>query len=166
VSTQTGGQVWWIGVVYIIIGGLFAFAALLGWGLSVFAILNNRDKRNKSLLALLFILIMLLTVFAVSTLFIVSIVFSTNIASIPLKDSERGQFACAIDSGSSCTNCGNDEGLRECPEWSTEDVMAVVRTSLKLSATVAAIFWVYAVGALRFGILLRRHILMYQIAYV
>lgn len=45
----------WVGVLYMVSGALFFLAAILGWSISVFSILNSRDKRNKSIGVLLFI---------------------------------------------------------------------------------------------------------------
>ena len=43
---------------------------------------------------------------------------------------------------------------------------AVIQTQLKASATLAVLFMLYSLGALRFGFMLRQHISMYQIDYV
>lgn len=91
---------------------------------------------------------------------------STSLVDVPLSDSERGRIACLIDGSQSCTFCDNKSDLRECPEWEENEVVRVLQTQLKQSATVAAIFWLYAVSALRFGFALRKHISMYEIDYV
>jgi hypothetical protein len=85
---------------------------------------------------------------------------------VGLKEGQRARIACSIDTVDSCTLCGNRLGLTECPEWSTEDVFKVLQTQLKQSATLAAIFLVYSLGALRFGFVLRKHVRQYQIDYV
>ena len=45
--------------------GTFFLAALLGWFISAFSVLNNRDKAHKQIAILLFIATMLLTVLSV-----------------------------------------------------------------------------------------------------
>jgi hypothetical protein len=82
-----------------------------------------------------------------------------------MNDEIRGILACSISAGS-CTFCDNDEGMPRCPQWSEDDVKAVLKTQLKGSATLAALFMFYSLGALRFGFTLRTHISMYQIDYV
>mmetsp|Transcript_39667 Transcript_39667/g.55931 ORF Transcript_39667/g.55931 Transcript_39667/m.55931 type:complete len:117 (+) Transcript_39667:117-467(+) len=109
-----------------------------------------------------------LPVFAVisGAIFTGSILISTSLIDVPLTDSERGVVACVIDTAESCSFCENKDGLRECPEWSDNEVTKVLQTQLKQSATLAAIFILYSIGALRFGFVLRKHISMYQIDYV
>lgn len=55
----------WPGLVYLIAAALYALAALLGYCISRFAILNTRDKHAKSFMVYLFIAVMLLTLSAV-----------------------------------------------------------------------------------------------------
>jgi hypothetical protein len=45
-------------------------------------------------------------------------------------------------------------------------VLRVLQTQYRSSAALAAIFIIYAISALRFGFLLRKHISLYQIDYV
>ena len=54
-SVHTESNNAWIGVLYIVCGATFFIAALLGWFISAFSILNSRDKRNKNLAVLFFI---------------------------------------------------------------------------------------------------------------
>ena len=56
--------------------------------------------------------------------------------------------------------------MRQCPEWTDSDILKVLQTQLKQSATLAAIFLIYAFSALRFGFILRSHVSRYQIEYV
>ena len=59
----------------------------------------------------------------------------------------------------------DDPELR-CPEWTLDEVTKVLQSQLKQSATLAAIFIVYAVAVLRFGFVLRGHLSKYEIDYV
>jgi hypothetical protein len=52
------------------------------------------------------------------------------------------------------------------PSLFLSSVVKVLLTQYKSSAAFAAIFILYAISAVRFGILLKRHISMYQIDYV
>lgn len=56
------------GVAYCVGGICYVIAAILGYCISKFAILNSRDKHTKSCMVLLFILVMLVTIFAMGTL--------------------------------------------------------------------------------------------------
>jgi uncharacterized Tic20 family protein len=55
----------WPGVVYFISGGLFFFAALLGWFISTVSILNAHDKRIKNFAISVFIGTLILTLLSV-----------------------------------------------------------------------------------------------------
>ena len=101
----------------------------------------------------------------IAIIFATSVFHSVTIVDVPLDDNQRGKAACNI-SAPTCSYCGNTVGERECPEWTHDDVLSVIRTQLKQSATLAAIFLIYSMGALRFGFVLRKHIRMYQIDYV
>lgn len=156
----------WIGVVYLVCGLTFFISGLLGWFISAFSILNSRDKRNKICAVLLFITLMMGTILLIGTIFSASIAWSVNLVTYPITDDLRGIISCSIDTATSCSQCNNPFDLRECPEWSTEDVVRILRTQLKQSATLAAIVLIYSVGSLRFGFILRKHIASYQIDYV
>jgi hypothetical protein len=110
-------------------------------------------------------------------IFIASLVYSLDIVRVSLRDPRRGNIACYVDASDSCTNCCNlnplaederecNESEPQCPEWTSRDVSRVIQTQLKQSATLAAIFFIYAFSALRFGFDLRRSQSKYQIAYV
>jgi len=83
-----------------------------------------------------------------------------------------------VDAADSCSNCeclnsDFEEGEGECdmdiamcPEWTSQDVSKIIQTQLKQCATLAAICFIYAFSALRFGLDLRRAQSKYQIAYV
>jgi hypothetical protein len=101
-----------------------------------------------------------------AAIFMASLIYSVNLVDVPLTDRLRGDIACYIDSAQGCTQCNNLDGLQECPEWSDDDVIKVIQTQLKQSATLAAIFLLYAFSSLRFGFVLRSHISRYQIDYV
>jgi len=64
-SIGAGSENFWPGVMYLVAGGLYAFAALQGYFISHFAVLNARDKRTKSFSVALFIFVMLLTILIV-----------------------------------------------------------------------------------------------------
>lgn len=51
-------------------------------------------------------------------------------------------------------------------EWTSQDVSKIIQTQLKQSATLAAIFFLYAFSALRFGFSLRASVSKYEIDYV
>jgi len=89
------------------------------------------------------------------------------------------KIACLLDMDGSCTGCDShvevcpewskdDDALCDevCPEWSKDDVERVLQTITKQSATIAAIFLVYALATLKYGFVLFRHVSRYQIEYV
>ena len=156
----------WIGLAYFLSGGAFTLAALVGYFLQFYSVLNSRQRRIKQGVVVLFIGTIVVTVFAVGTIFATSLIYSLNIVDFQL-ESWR-QIACFLDSGGSCTGC-NDPTVQEeniCPEWEEADVDSVLQTILKQSATLAAIFLVYAGVTLRYGLVLFRHVSRYQIEYV
>ena len=155
----------WPGILYLVAAVLYTFAALLGYCISKFAILNARDKRTKRFMVILYIFVLLLTLISVAVLFVGSVLLSTRYVDTTIDYELRGALACSISAGS-CSYCNNDSGLTECPEWSEADVTKVLKAQLKASATLAALFMVYSLGALRFGFTLQHHISMYQIDYV
>lgn len=113
----------WPGVMYLIAAALYAMAALLGYCMSRFSILNSRDKRTKSFMVLLFILVMTLSLLSVAVLFVGCVLLSTSYVDNTMNDELRGNLACSISAGS-CSDCDNDEGLPQCPQWSEDDVSA------------------------------------------
>jgi len=62
--------------------------------------------------------------------------------------------------------CDASDLSRMCLEWTSQDVSKIIQTQLKQCATLAAICFIYAFSALRFGLDLRRAQSKYQIAYV
>jgi hypothetical protein len=169
---ETGSEVFWVGVAYISSSGSFLVAALLGWFISGYSVLNSRDKQHKKIAVSLFITTIILTIFFVGAIFAASVVFSVDIVDYGINDDDRGQIACSVDTANSCTNCfdkndiNNRNEMRQCPEWTDSDILKVLQTQLKQSATLAAIFLIYAFSALRFGFILRSHVSRYQIEYV
>ncbi len=147
-----------------IFAGLFFVAAVLGWYISNFSILSTGDKRKKLLAIWIFIVTTTLALILLAILFGVSLSFSSSTLSAPVTNETRGDMACRLDFGGGCSRC--DQPINRCPEWSVEDVTTVVKVQAKASATLAAIYIVYAVGAVRVGLKLRKHIAMYQIEYV
>lgn len=110
-------------------------------------------------------------------IFTASLAYSLDIVKVELKDNFRGTIACYVDAVGSCSNCKcldddtciPEEGAEEvviCPEWTSQDVSKIIQTQLKQSATLAAIFFIYAFSALRFGFVLCKAQSKYQIAYV
>ena len=110
----------------------------------------------------MFILVLAINASLLATLFVTSIVWSTR---VELNSAQRGEIACLIDDND-CTNCDAILSTNRCPEWSVDDVTAILQTQLKQSATLAAIFILYAVNVMSYGINLRKHLSQYQIDYV
>ena len=193
-TSSSNSESSWIGVVYLVSAGLFFTAAMLGWFLSTFQIRNSADKKNKNVAVIIFIGklhqklnrtiivdtlhatdtfcsssitgVMAANTVTLATLFVASIIFSADLVNAPIDESARGEVACQIDRGASCTMCDAVLHRDRCPEWTLDDVTKILQTQLKQSATLAAIFILYAISALRFGFLLRKHLSMYQIDYV
>jgi hypothetical protein len=144
--------------------GMFFIEACLGWFMSSYTILSTRDKRTKSVAILTFIS-MMGTLFAMMTiLFVTSVMYATNLAKTPIPNDRRGDIACYIDQGLTCTNC--NELINRCPEWESHDVKKVLQTQAKSSATLAIICVIYTIIALRYGFNARKNLSMYQIEYV
>lgn len=98
-----------------------------------------------------------------------SIAFSISLAETPLSSEARGNIACFLDQANTCTGCNqgaSDTPSTRCPEWTTDDVTKILQTQAKSSASLAAIFLLYALSAMRFGFSTRRYIRLYQIDYV
>lgn len=153
----------WIGILYITSSVLFLVAVLMGWLFSALPIRSNVDKRNKSRALILFIAVQAINALTLGTIFVSSLIWSTN---LNLTDGERGDVACVIND-SDCTQCDEAQSSEDkCPEWTDDEVTSILRTQLKQSATLAAIFILYALNVLNYGIVLRRHLSMYQIDYV
>jgi hypothetical protein len=153
----------WVGILYLATSGLFLVALLIGWFLSGFTIRSNVDKRNKGTAVVVFISVLAINTIVLAALFVSSIVWSTK---VNLNQGQRGDIACMVDENIDCTNCDAVFSKNKCPEWSLEDVESIMRTQLKQSATLAAIFILYAVNVMSYGINLRKHLSMYQIDYV
>jgi hypothetical protein len=92
---------------------------------------------------------------------VISVDFMCN---LHIDDEDRGQIACSYDSVGECSACDSD--ANKCPEWTSEEVSAVLLTQAKGSAAISAIFLIYCLGAIRFGLVMRKRISMYQIAFV
>lgn len=123
-----------------------------------------RHKRRKVVAIYCFIGCLLLAVGTLVAVLCVSVAFSSSVSLKTLSDSTRGDVACFFNTGKSCTRC--DEDVRRCPEWTEQDAASVLETQGKSSATLAAIFTVYALGSIQFGFNIRKHISTYQIEYV
>jgi len=157
-------DVYWIALVYLLSGGAFTLAAIVGYFLQFYTVLNGRQRRWKQLTVIMFIVTIVVTVFSVATIFTTSLLYSFSIVDLPLEQYQ--QIACYLDSGGSCTGCDQEEEDMMCPEWTKDDVQRVLQTIMKQSATLAAIFLVYALITLRYGFVLFRHVSRYQIDYV
>jgi hypothetical protein len=64
-SNESGASLFWIGLCYLVTGVTFTISALLGWFISAKTVLNLRDKTHKEIAVYLFIMMMILTIFAV-----------------------------------------------------------------------------------------------------
>jgi hypothetical protein len=158
-------DVYWIALVYLLSGGAFTLAALVGYFLKFYTVLNRRQRRFKQVVVILFIVTIMMTIFTVATVFATSLIYALDIVDLPLD--QYSLLACYLDSDDgSCTGCDQEDPLLMCPEWTEDDVRRVLETIMKQSATLAAIFLVYALITLRYGFLLFRHVSRYQIEYV
>lgn len=147
-----------------LLAGLFFIAGLLGWYISSFSISRTSDKRKKMVVVVCFIGVMVVDFAVLATIFGNSVAFSAALPAISVDDVTRGNIACYYARNEGCSNCDAVSG--KCPQWSPSDVMKVLQTQAKTSATLAAIVFVYAFGAFRFGFVMRKHIATYQIEYV
>lgn len=165
-SESSGSKSSWIGIVYLVSGGLFLMALLTGWFLSIYTIQNHGDKQTKNAAVILMVIMMAANVVMLGTIFVASILFSANLLVAPIDESQRGEVACTVDRNQTCTQCDALLESNRCPEWTVEEVTTILQGQLKQSATLAAIFIIYAVSVLRFGVTLRKHLSLYQIDYV
>lgn len=160
-----------IAITYVLCGGAFSAAMLIGVFLKCYTVLNSTQRRIKQTIVVFFNGFVVLTIFACTTIFAVSLIYSVTIIGYDSADYSR--MACFIDVDDSCTGCPDaDESFDSvpydsvCPEWTDSDVQRVVQTTMKQSATVAAIFLVYALVTLRYGLLLFQYVSQYKIEYV
>lgn len=158
----------WIGIVFLTSGALFALAASLGIVLKFYTVLNGRQRRIKQAIVVLFIAAIFTTIFTMTTIFITSLIYSLQILELPEYDFRS--IACALDVSGSCTGCHPQfipkDSSDICPEWTDDDVQRVLTTIMKQSATIAAIFIVYALISLRYGFVFFQYVSRYQIEYV
>lgn len=63
ISNDPGIQ--WIGLCYLVTGATFTISALLGWFISAKSVMNLRDKTHKMIAVYIFIIMMIITIFAV-----------------------------------------------------------------------------------------------------
>lgn len=157
----------WIGSVYLVAAAFFCIAMLTGWLLSSFSIQDNLDKKRKNIAVIVFIVVMATNTVLLVTLFVASIVLSAALLESPINEADRGEIACYIDLGGTCSGCGSDSDAgNQCPEWGLDEVTSILQTQLKQSATIAMICFLYCISVLRFGFVLRKHLSLYQIDYV
>lgn len=108
-----------------------------------------------------------MTSLILTAIFVASISYSVALVDIPITPDQQQNIACGVDTADSCSNCDlHIPDAPKCPEWSLDDVKAVLQTQTKGSATLAILFFLYSFSALRFGFVLRKHVTMYQIDYV
>jgi hypothetical protein len=155
---------------------MFFVLALLAWLLWTCPITQTSHKHNKSIAIVVFILISFAMILAMATIF-ASCILEALFLNADISDSVRGAIACSIDQSGSCTNCPEDimilnstESLvlpeSQCPEWSQENVKRILQSQAKTGANLAVICMLYAIGAFRYGLTVRKHIANYKIAYV
>jgi hypothetical protein len=161
-----GAENSWIGSAYLATAVLFCIAMLTGWLLSSLEIQDNVDKKRKNVAVIVFIIVMATNTVLLMTLFVASLVLSAALLESPIDEADRGEIACYVDEGSTCTGCGDSAGGTQCPEWTLDEVTNILQTQLKQSATIAMIFFLYCISVLRFGFVLRKHLSLYQIDYV
>jgi hypothetical protein len=166
-SSSAGHESSWIGIAYLCVASLFLVSLLTGWFLSSFTIRNHGDKQTKNVAVVAMIVMMATNVTLLAVIFVGSILHAAQLSNSPIDEGERGLVACQVDRGVSCTLCDEkNDATDQCPEWTLDEVTQILQTQLKQSAALAAIFILYAVSVLRFGITLRRHLSLYQIDYV
>lgn len=167
---NVGIELEWIAVTYLVSAGTFLITAVLGWGIANVPVMSAAHKRRQLFAVLMFICTVVLTIISVSAIFCASLIYSSTLLDLDLTSEEVSQIACIIDTVNSCSGCNEDNNatlsIPVCPEWSEDDVVRVICTQLKQSAIMAAIFFIYALSALKFGFILRNHIKAYQIDYV
>eukprot|EP00980_Cylindrotheca_fusiformis_P028344 scaffold22592_cov129-Cylindrotheca_fusiformis.AAC.30 len=144
-----GAENSWIGSVYLATAVLFCVAMLTGWLLSSLSIQDNVDKKRKNVAVIVFIIVMATNTVLLVTLFVASLVLSAALLESPIDEADRGEIACYIDQGGSCTGCGDHTAGSQCPEWSLDEVTNILQTQLKQSATIAMIFFLYCISVLR-----------------
>jgi hypothetical protein len=156
----------WIAPLFILASGMFFLLALMAWFLRSYPILSTSHKQHKSIATIAFILMTLLVGAALTTIFCSSIYFNVSLARVPISETARGELACFIDRSGSCTLCNMEPLEAQCLEWSRRDVTRILQSQSKAGAALAAICFLYAVGALRYGFTMRKHIRSYRIEYV
>jgi hypothetical protein len=170
-SGSTGPVTPLIGPLFMGTGVSFLVAAVLAWFLGSFSIYNTGQKHKKSVAIVVFIIIATGLFVVLTALFSASVAYTLALGKeIVITNGERGSIACFLDKVGSCTNCepASEKKLCSecCPEWSVSDVTKVLQSQAKTSATIAAIGLLYASGCLRYGFMLKRVIMNYQIDYV
>jgi hypothetical protein len=175
---------------------MFFILALLAWFIWSYPVTRTSHKRTKLVGITLFIIISFTLILAMTTIFVSCIVESLFLSKRTISDATRGEIACSIDESGSCTLCtdpahftnnGNDTNNNDgtiligdnnntativvpleeqCPEWSRADVTRILQSQAKAGATLAVICVLYALGSFRHGLMVRKHIVNYKIAYV
>lgn len=138
--------------------------AVIGVFLKYYTVLNGKQRRFKQGVVVIFIFTIVVAVIAVLTIFTTSLIYSLNILDPSIFS--HGTIACYLDTGKACSRCDSENPIQRCPEWSKDDVKSILDTILKQSASFAAICFVYAIIALRYGFQLFGYVSRYQIEYV
>ncbi|KAL7537067.1 hypothetical protein ACHAWF_005649 [Thalassiosira exigua] len=125
--TEEVQDMYWIALTYFVSGGAFTLAALIGYVLKFYSVLNGRQKKIKQGVVIAFLVTIVLTLFAVGTIFVTSLIYSLRIVDLPF--AQRGEIACELDQNGSCTGCNESDDALKCPEWSYVGVMTVLQTS-------------------------------------
>ena len=143
---------------------MFCISAVVAWCLNAFPIMNTRDKRGKTVTISGLVVVSFILLFLMATTFSIGIAFCVSLKNFQISDAQRGTIACFIDKSGSCTRC--EETTERCPEWTKDDVTRIMQNQGKASATLSAIFFLYAYTNLQHAFNLRRRIVDYQIDYV
>jgi len=153
----------WIGPMYIAASSLFALASLLSLLIARLSIYNTAQKWRKFLAIFCFIIVSVLLVVFLVIIFVGSIYLSSYLRGATVPDNARGSFACAVDKGRSCTMCDASSG--QCPEWTSNDVLRVLRSQTKASASLSGIYLIYTWKIIQFGVNLWKVNQSYQIGF-
>lgn len=166
VSERVNSENRWMGTAYLICSGLFLLAAILGWFISQSPILNARSKQRKHSCILLFMALILISVILLIYVLITSIYYSFRLVKNDLTEDQRGALACAAGTTETCTNCNDLESGPVCPQWTLDQVTRVLQAQVRQIITLAGMFLLYAISSIRFGFIMRKHLILYEIDYV
>ena len=95
-----------------------------------------------------------------------AVLVSSIIYSLNLPNLNVDRVKCVLDTNRECATCDDINKDYLCPEWSDNHVDIVLRTVLKQSVCLAIFLLMYAMEALRFGLVLNRNLSHYEVDYV